>query len=116
MTETTQHTGIVITPQRKSAVSFGPFNLHIGERYLEGDGVPVQIGGRALDILIALIDRAGDVVSKSDLMAFVWPQTIVDKSVLRLHMPALRKAIVDSQENARNIINITVGGHCFVFT
>jgi predicted ATPase/DNA-binding winged helix-turn-helix (wHTH) protein len=101
-------------PQRKSAVSFGPFNLHIGERYLERDGVPVQIGGRALDILIALIDRAGDVVSKSDLMAFVWPQTIVDESGLRVHMAALRKALADGQKNARYITNIPGRGYCFV--
>jgi DNA-binding winged helix-turn-helix (wHTH) protein len=50
-------------------LSFGPFNLLIGERLLTREGMPVELGARALDILLALISRPNEVVSKKDLMA-----------------------------------------------
>jgi hypothetical protein len=54
-------------------ISFGPYRLMATERLLTRDNMPVEIGGRALDILIALTDRRGQVLSKRELMNFVWP-------------------------------------------
>jgi DNA-binding winged helix-turn-helix (wHTH) protein len=48
----------------RDAISFGPFSLVVGERLLTKDGAPVELGARALDILIALASRPNEVVSK----------------------------------------------------
>src|SRR5690348_14201708 len=75
----------------KDVISFGPFRLSPSARLLEKDGVPVQLGGRALDLLIALVEQAGEVVSKADLFAKVWANVTVDEGSLRFHIAALRK-------------------------
>jgi DNA-binding winged helix-turn-helix (wHTH) protein len=74
-------------------IFFGRFCLMVTQRRLERDGTPVIIGCRALDLLIALVDCAGTVVSKRDLMARVWPHVIVDESNLRVQLSGLRKAL-----------------------
>ena len=60
-------------------VTFGPFRLWPAERRLEKSGRPVAVGGRALDILVALIKRPGEVVSKQELMRRVWPDVAVEE-------------------------------------
>lgn len=55
-----------------SQIRFGPYCLVASQRLLTKDGVPVPLGGRALDILICLTDRAGEVVPAGDLMRLVW--------------------------------------------
>ena len=60
-------------------ISFGPFRLLPDRRLLlEGDKA-VRLGSRALDILIALVERAGELVGKDELMARVWPRTFVEE-------------------------------------
>ena len=81
--------------QVSDGLSFGPFNLVAGERLLTKDGVPVDLGARALDILIALISTPNEVVSKKDLMSRVWPDVTVEEGSLRFHMASLRKALGD---------------------
>ena len=81
------------TGQTKDELSFGPFNLIAGERLLTKGGVPVELGARALDILIALISTPNEVVSKKDLMSRVWPDVTVEEGSLRFHMASLRKAL-----------------------
>jgi DNA-binding winged helix-turn-helix (wHTH) protein len=51
-------------PQRRDSISFGPFRLFATERLLEKDGVPLDVGSRALDLLITLVERAPEVVTK----------------------------------------------------
>jgi len=66
----------------KRAISFGPFRLVPRQRLLlEGDK-PVHLGSRALDILTALVEHPGEVVGKDELMARVWPGTLVEESNL----------------------------------
>lgn len=98
----------------RSSVSFGPFRLFPDERLLEREGVPVHIGGRALDILIALAERAGEVVSKTDLFARVWPDVTVDEGSLRFHVTTLRKALGDGRSGARYIVNAPGRGYALV--
>ena len=54
-------------------IAFGPFRLIESERRLLKDGQPVAAGGRALDLLLALVARAGEVVNRRELMDRVWP-------------------------------------------
>ncbi|MCW5686990.1 MAG: winged helix-turn-helix domain-containing protein [Pseudolabrys sp.] len=95
-------------------VAFGPFVLHADKRLLECGGSPVQLGGRALDILIALTTNPGEVITKRDLMARVWPDLTVDESNLRFQMTALRKALGETQSGERYITTVSGRGYCFV--
>src|SRR5256885_16392492 len=71
-------------------VSFGPFALIASERLLMRDGVRLELGGRALDVLIVLVARAGTVVSKHELMAEAWPGVVVSEGSLRFQITQLR--------------------------
>ena len=77
--------------------SFGPFRLSPATRELERDGVPIALGNRALDILIALVERAGEVVTPRELIARVWRGLVVGPGNLRVHMSSLRKALGDGE-------------------
>jgi predicted ATPase/DNA-binding winged helix-turn-helix (wHTH) protein len=94
------------------AIIFGPFRLLPNSRLLERDGSPVHIGGRALDILIALAEHPGEVLDKRDLLKRVWADLNVDEGSLRFHITALRKALGDGSEGARYIVNIPGRGYC----
>jgi DNA-binding winged helix-turn-helix (wHTH) protein len=99
---------------QSSVLVFGPFCLLPKERRLVRDGVDVKLGSRALDLLIALTESAGEVVSKETLTARVWPDTTVHESGLRVHIAALRKALGDGQSDARYVTNGPGRGYCFV--
>jgi len=95
-------------------VSFGPFRL-LPTLFLllEGDK-PVPLGSRALEILIVLLERPGDLVSKQELMARVWPSVFVEPANLTVHMSALRRVLRDGRDGNRFIINIPGRGYRFV--
>jgi len=93
---------------------FGPFRLSVTERILERGGVRVQLGSRALDILIALVERPAEVVSKKELFARVWPDLVVDEGNLRYHVSALRKALGEGGSGTRYVTNVSGRGYCFV--
>ena len=77
------------------AYAFGPFVLiPARQKLLQGDA-PVRIGSRALEILTALVERAGELVTKRELMGRVWPTTVVDDSNLKVNMAALRRILGD---------------------
>ena len=97
-----------------SEVSFGPFRLLPAQfLLLEGDK-PVPLGSRALQILIVLLERPGELVSKQELMARVWPNIFVEPANLTVHVSALRRALRDGRDGNRFIINIPGRGYCFV--
>ena len=97
-----------------SRVTFGPFCLTSSERRITKDGVPVEIGGRSLDLLIALVDEPGRVVSKQELQKRVWANVIVEDSSLRFHMANLRKVLRDGEDGARYISTQVGVGYAFV--
>src|SRR5688500_12622261 len=66
------------------SASFGNFQLYPSARILEKDGVHLVLGDRALDILIVLVERAGEVISHKDLIARVWRGLVVDPGNLRV--------------------------------
>jgi len=93
---------------------FGPFRLDASQRRIERDGSPFQLSGRAFDILLALVRQAGNVVSKTDLIARTWPGAEVEDNSLRVHIAALRKALGDGSGGARYLSTISGQGYCFV--
>lgn len=109
--------GVPNTNDQDSAVSFGPFRLFAKSRVLERDGAPLQLGGRALDILILLAERAGEVIDKRELIKQVWADVNVDEGSLRFHITTLRKALNDKAlgdagEGSRYIVNVPGRGYC----
>ncbi|MFT7773614.1 ATP-binding protein [Roseateles sp.] len=96
------------------SVSFGPFQLIPSQRLLLESGRPVRLGGRAIDLLIALVDKPAEVIGKNDLIARVWSSTVVDEASLRVHISALRKALGDGQGGTRYIENVPGRGYSFV--
>jgi predicted ATPase/DNA-binding winged helix-turn-helix (wHTH) protein len=101
-------------PPSDDVISFGPFRLYAARRLIEKEGVPLHLGGRALDILLVLVEHASEVVSKNDLMAQVWPGVTVDEGSLRVHVATLRKALGDGESGARYLTTLTGQGYCFV--
>jgi predicted ATPase/DNA-binding winged helix-turn-helix (wHTH) protein len=75
---------------------------------------PLRLGRRAMDILLILLEHAGNVVSKQQLIARVWPDTVVEDINLRVHMAALRKALGDGQAGQRYIVTVAQRGYSFV--
>ncbi len=101
-------------PPPKWRATFGPFLLAPEERLLQRRGVPVRLGGRALDLLIALVESAGIVVSKKALIERVWGDIHVEEGSLRFNMYAVRRALGDGVDGARYIVNTANKGYCFV--
>ncbi|MTV56480.1 winged helix-turn-helix domain-containing protein, partial [Pseudoduganella buxea] len=94
-------------------VCFGPFRLYPQQRILLEHEQPVRLGSRAFDILVALVERAGETVTRETLMARVWPDTIVEEANLRVHVAALRKAL---RAAPRCIDSVAGRGYSFVAT
>ena len=97
-----------------AAIAFGPFRLYARERRLERDGENVKLGSRALEMLIALTERAGEVVPKEELTARVWPDTTIEENGLRVQMVGLRKALGDGRGGGRFVTTVPGRGYCFV--
>src|SRR5215813_9149873 len=98
----------------KDVLSFGPFRLAPSERLLTKEGASVNLGSRALDILIALVSRPNEAISKKELLSQVWPDVTVGEDSLRFHMASLRKALGDGKDGARYITTLAGRGYCFV--
>ena len=100
--------------QTSDVLTFGPFRLSLAERELKKGEEFISIGGRALDVLITLAQRAGEIVAHKQLIACVWPDVIVEETNLRVHIAALRKILGDGIDGVRYISNIAGRGYCFV--
>lgn len=95
-------------------VAFGPFCLNPRERSLTRAGERIEIGGRSLDLLTALVEQPGKVLSKRELLQRVWPDVIVEDGSLRFHMVGLRRALGDGEGGARYIATQVGVGYAFV--
>lgn len=93
---------------------FGAFRLLRQARQLFLGPAPVRLGGRALELLLVLVERAGEVVSRAELERTIWPDSVVEDSCLRVHIGALRKALGDGPGASRYITNIPGRGYSFV--
>lgn len=93
---------------------FGDFRLNPSARTLSNGAGQLRVGGRAFDLLVALVQRAGQVVSRTDLVAIVWGSTVVDDNNLRVHVSLLRKLLGHDNEERPYIESIAGHGYCFV--
>src|SRR6201989_2404818 len=102
------------TTSSQPAIPSGPYRLVAAQRLLlEGDQ-PVRLGSRAFDILPALVERAGEVVGKDELIARAWPATFVDEANLKIQVSALRRALGDGQGDNRYVATVVGRGYNFV--
>jgi DNA-binding winged helix-turn-helix (wHTH) protein len=105
-----------MTDGLRKNLQFGPFELSVSERVLRRDGEVLPLGGRALDILIYLAERPGEVIAKKELIDHVWPDVTVEEGSLRVQVAAIRKALRDGQFGNRYLANIKGRGYSFVGT
>src|SRR6202011_653640 len=94
-----------------ASVAFGRFRVLPHRRELLADGQPINLGGRAFDVLMALIEARGAVVSKDALMARVWPDRVVEENNLQSQIMALRKVFGAERDFIR-----TISGRGYQFT
>ena len=97
-----------------ASFEFGPFELIPDRRLLLRAGGPVNVPSRAWEILLALIERAGELVGKADLLARVWPRAVVEEGALRVHISGLRRILGDRRGGLRYIESVTSLGYRFV--
>jgi len=82
-----------LTDEALGAVEFGRFRLLPHRRELRADGVAVELGGRAFDVLMVLAEARGGLVTKDEILSRVWPDTVVEENNLVVQISALRKAL-----------------------
>jgi DNA-binding winged helix-turn-helix (wHTH) protein len=86
-----------------ASVAFGRFRVVPHRRELLADGRPIRLGGRAFDVLMALIEARGAVIGKDALMACVWPDRVVEENNLQAQISALRAAFGAERELIRTV-------------
>jgi DNA-binding winged helix-turn-helix (wHTH) protein len=94
-----------------AAIKFGRFSVLPHRRELLAEGRPLELGGRAFDVLMALIEASGAVVGKDALMERVWPDRIVEENNLQAQISALRRAFGADRDLIR-----TIAGRGYQFT
>src|SRR6516162_3740251 len=83
----------MVRPSDQPAIiEFGHFSILPHRRQLLAEGRPIRLGGRAFDLLLALIEAPGAVVGKDELLSRIWPGRIVEENLLQNEIWALRKA------------------------
>src|ERR1700680_2594234 len=97
--------------QAPAAIEFGRFSVLPHRRELLVEGRPLELGGRAFDVLMVLIEASGAVVSKDALMHRVWPDRIVGEKNLQPQISALRRAFAADRDLIR-----TIAGRGYQFT
>jgi predicted ATPase/DNA-binding winged helix-turn-helix (wHTH) protein len=102
------------TPATIDRLRFDRFVLTPGERRLTKDDIPIEIGGRSFDLLLALVEQAGRVVPKRELLQTVWPDVVVEDSSLRFHMARLRRILHDGRDDTRLITTQVGVGYAFI--
>lgn len=114
--QTSVRHGVVSTvPARtRDTFCFGRYRLLVRERLLLKDDTPVRVGSRAFDLLLALVERDGQTVARQELFDRVWPDVIVAKVNLRVHVAGLRKLLGDGQDGNRFIVSVAGRGYSFV--
>src|ERR1700722_14700266 len=101
-------------PDEDPVFSFGPFRLYVQQRLLlEGDR-PVRLGSRAFDVLIALVEDAGTLIAKDELMARILPYAAGEPANLTVHVAALRRALSDGRDGNHFLVNVHGRGYRFV--
>jgi DNA-binding winged helix-turn-helix (wHTH) protein len=93
---------------------FGPFRLDVGERLLSRDGEAVPLPPKAFDLLLALVERQGRLLEKTELMKLVWPDTYVEEANLSYTISLIRKALGEGLEPQQFIETVPKYGYRFI--
>src|ERR1700721_4012326 len=88
---------------RVYALHFGRFRLLLHSRELLAGGVPLSVGNRALDVLFALIEARGLLVTKDELLSRVWPNTTVEENNLQFQVSTIRKVLGEDRDLIRTV-------------
>jgi DNA-binding winged helix-turn-helix (wHTH) protein/tetratricopeptide (TPR) repeat protein len=96
------------------AYRFGPFRLIPERLLLIREGKPVDLGLKALELLLVLVEQAGTIVSKKELMDRLWPDTFVEENNLAKAASSLRQALADDSESPQYVRTIPRRGYMFV--
>jgi DNA-binding winged helix-turn-helix (wHTH) protein len=80
---------------------FGRFQVLLRQRQLVADGVPIELGTRAFDLLLVLLEADGSLVTKDELFSRVWPGIVVAEENLKVQISALRKALGEDRDFIR---------------
>src|ERR1700747_2563167 len=92
-----------LTDEALGAVEFGRFRLLPHRRELRADGVAVELGSRAFDVLMVLTEARGALVTKDEFLSRVWPDTVVEENNLVVQISALRKALGEDGDFIRTV-------------
>jgi DNA-binding winged helix-turn-helix (wHTH) protein len=82
-------------------LEFGRFCVLLRQRQLVADGRPIELGTRALDLLLILLEADGELVTKDELLCRVWPGIVVAEENLKVQISALRKALGEDRDFIR---------------
>jgi DNA-binding winged helix-turn-helix (wHTH) protein len=85
----------------ETTLEFGRFRVLLRQRQLVGDRGPIELGTRALDLLLVLLEADGSLVTKDELMRRVWPGIVVAEENLKVQISALRKAFGEDRDFIR---------------
>ena len=99
--------------QPLSAVAFGPFRLDLRHRRLSKNGTAMPLGERALDVLCTLVAANGALVTKSELMAKVWPGVTVEENNLQVQVYAVRRALGEDGDSRGYVRTVSGRGYRF---
>lgn len=97
-----------------SGYRFGPFEIDLRRRLLLRDGFPVAMTTKALETLVALVERAGETVDKNALMRRLWPDTAVEEGNLTQQISTVRKALGEAPDDHQFIVTVARRGYRFV--
>jgi DNA-binding winged helix-turn-helix (wHTH) protein len=84
-----------------ATLAFGRFRVLLRQRQLVVDGVPIELGTRAFDLLLGLLEADGSLVTKDELFSRVWPGIVVAEENLKVQISALRKALGEDRDFIR---------------
>ena len=94
-------------------LAFGPFRLDRVQHVLRKAGQPLRVGGRALEILLALLERPGETVSKKELLERVWRQGAVEEGTMRVHISTLHRILGNGESGTPYVQNVPGRGYRF---
>ena len=103
-----------------ATLEFGRYQVLLRRRELLCEAVPIELGTRAFDLLLVLLEADGALVKKEELLRRVWPGIVVAEENLKVQIAALRKALGDSRDFIRTefgrgyrftaAVRVTIGG------
>lgn len=101
-------------PRFMGLYEFGPFCLNPLKRIVLRDGDPLALTPKCFDILLALVEHAGEILVKEELMKNVWPDTVVEEGNLNRNISTLRRVLGESPNDHRYVVTVPGRGYRFV--